>query len=69
MSFFFFLLTATTQATAQATDGGGFRGSHGRGSEGPHHHQQDFMIFSLWREPPLLVYIFFIYTFLSPNEI
>ena len=35
-----FLLTTTTQTTAQATSGG-VRGSHTRGSEGPHHHQQD----------------------------
>ena len=27
--------------------------------EGPHHHQQDIMIFSLRREPPLLVSILF----------
>ena len=50
------LLTTTTQTTSQATGGGGVRGSCGRGSEGPHHHQQDFTIFSLRREPPLLVY-------------
>ena len=32
-----FLLTTTTQTT----DGGGVRGSNGRGSKGPHNHQQD----------------------------
>ena len=42
-------MTTTTQTTAKA------RGSRGRGREGPHHHQQDIMIFSLRREPPLLV--------------
>ena len=50
-----FLLTTTTQTTAKATGGSGVRGSRGRGREGPHHHQQDIMIFSLRREPPLLV--------------
>ena len=50
-------LTTTTQTTAQATGGGGVWGICGRGSKGPHHHQQDFTIFSLRREPPLLVYI------------
>ena len=51
----FFWLTTTAQTTAQATGGAGVRGSSGRGREGPHHHQQDIMIFSLRREPPLLV--------------
>ena len=35
-----FLLTTTNQTIAQATGGGGFRGSHSRGRKGPHHHQQ-----------------------------
>ena len=48
-------MTTTTQTTAKATGGSGVRGSRGRGREGPHHHQQDIMIFSLRREPPLLV--------------
>ena len=47
--------TPTTKTAAQATGVGGVRGSRGRGSEGPHHHQQDFTIFSLRQEPPLLV--------------
>ena len=46
-------LTTTTQTTAQTAGGSGVRGSCGRGREGPHHHQQDYMIFSLPREPPL----------------
>ncbi len=50
--------TTTTQTTTQATAGGGVRGSRGRGSKGPHHHQQDFTIFSLRREPPLLVALY-----------
>ena len=29
-------MTTTTKTTAQATSGGGVRGSHGRGIEGPH---------------------------------
>ena len=48
------LLTITTQTTAQATGGAGVRGSRVRESEGHLHHQQDFMIFFLRREPPLL---------------
>ena len=52
-----FWLTTTTQTTTQATGGGGVRGSRGRVSEGPHHHQLDFTIFSLRREPPLLVIV------------
>ena len=48
-------LTTTTKTAAQATGVGGVRGSRSRGIEGPHHHPQDFMIFSLRREPPLLV--------------
>ena len=50
-----FWLTTTTQTTAEATGGAGIRGSRAKGSEGPHHHQQDFTIFSLRQEPPLLV--------------
>ena len=46
-------LTTTTKTAAQATGVGGVRGSRGRGIEGP----QDFTIFSLRREPPLLVHI------------
>ncbi len=53
----FFWLTTATQTTAKATGGSGVRGSRGRGREGPHHHQQDVRIFSLRREPPLLVVI------------
>ena len=49
-----FSLTSTPQATAQVTGDSGVRGSHSRGGGGPHHYQQNFMIFSLWREPPLL---------------
>ena len=56
MATVIFWLTTTTQITAQVTGGGGIRGIHSRGSEGPHQHQQDFMIFSLRREPPLLVH-------------
>ena len=48
-------MTTTIQTTAQATGGGGVRGICGTGSKGPHYHQQDSMIFSLRREPPLLV--------------
>ncbi len=50
-----FSLTTLTKTTAQATSGGGIRGSRGRGIEDPHHHQRDFTIFPLRREPPLLV--------------
>ena len=45
-------MTTTTQKTAQATGSGGVRGSRSKGSEGPH---QDFMIFYLRGELPLLV--------------
>ena len=48
-------LTTTTKTAAPATGVGGVRGSRSRGIEGPHHHPQDFTIFSLRREPPLLV--------------
>ena len=50
-----FWLTTTTQIAAQVTGISGIRGIRGRGSKGPHHHQQDFTFFSLWREPPLLI--------------
>ena len=50
-----FGLSTTIQTAAQVTSGGGIRSIRGRGSEGPHHHQQDFMIFSLRRGPSLLV--------------
>ena len=40
-------MTTTTRTTAQTTGGGGVRGIRGRGCEGPHHHQEDFTIFSL----------------------
>ena len=56
-----FWLTTTTQTTAQATGGGGVRGSRGRESKGPLHHQQDFTIFFLRQEPPYLgMYHFFL---------
>ena len=45
-----FWLPTTTQTTAQAM-------THSRGSKSPHHDQRDFMTFSLWQEPPLLVLI------------
>ena len=51
-------LTTTTRTAAQATGVGGVRGSRSRGIEGPHHHPQEFMIFSSRREPPLLVFLF-----------
>ena len=44
-----------TDPTDQAIGGSGVGGSRDGGREGPHHHQQDFTIFSLWREPLLLV--------------
>ena len=50
-----FWLTTTTQITAKATGGSGVEGSRGKGRVGPHHHQHDFMIFSLRWEPSLLV--------------
>ena len=53
-------LTTTTKTAAEATGVGGVRGSCGRGIEGPHHHPQDFTIFSLRRKPPLLVSYFII---------
>ena len=56
-SYGYFLFTTTTRTTAQATGGACIRGSCGRESKGPHHHQQDLMIFSLQRKPPLLVMI------------
>jgi len=46
-------LTNASRTTAQAAGGCGVRGSRGRRSKGPHHHQ-DFMISSLRRELPLL---------------
>ena len=45
-------LTTTNKTAAQAT---GVDGVRGRGIEGLHHHPQDFTIFSLRLEPPLLV--------------
>ena len=51
-------LTTTTKTAAEATGVDGVRGSSGRGIEGPHHHPQDSTIFSLRREPPLLVSFF-----------
>ena len=52
-------MTTITTTTAQATGGGGVRGSRGRGIEGQCHHQQDLTIFSLRREPHLLVKMIF----------